>query len=246
MLRLVQTQGAWGLPNISPACMKLETWLRLAGVPYEVAPLDMANAPKGKVPYVIESDGTRLGDSTLIIEHLKATRGVDPDAEVSPEQRAVALAFRRMLKENFYWVIIHERYKDERNWQSYRQVLSGMLGFLPEEQRGPAADMYRKLLVDQLQGQGLGRHAPEEVYRLGNEDLAAVSDYLGSKPYFLGERPTTVDATVYAYVASMIDMGMDSPVKAYGRSRENLARYCQRMGERYFPELAKGPQRQLS
>ncbi|MDY7232457.1 glutathione S-transferase family protein [Hyalangium rubrum] len=243
MLRLVQIEGAWGLPNISPACMKLETWLRMAGVPYTVAPLDMTQAPKGKIPYVIEEDGTLLGDSTFIIEHLKATRGVDPDAGLTAEQRAITVAFRRMLKENFYWVIIHERYKDERNWPPYREVLAERLHFLPEEQRVPAADAYRKLLVDQLQGQGLGRHTPEEVYRIGREDLGAVSDFLGAKAFFLGERPSTVDATVYAYVSSMIDMGLPSPVKDFGRSRENLVRYCQRMRERYFPELAAAARR---
>jgi glutathione S-transferase len=238
MIRLVQTRGAWGLPNISPACMKLETWLRITGVPYEVAPLDMANAPKGKIPYIIDQDGTRIGDSTIIVSHLKSARSVDPDAQLTAEQRAVALAFRRMLKENFYWVVIHERYKEERNWPQYREILISNLDFLPEEHRGPGADMYRKLIVDQLQAHGLGRHSPEEVYRFGKEDLTAVSDYLGTRPYFLGERPTTVDATVYAYVASMIGMGLPSPVKDFGRSRENLVRYCQRVHERFFPELS--------
>jgi glutathione S-transferase len=238
MIRLVQTLGAWGLPNISPPCMKLETWLRISGVPYQVAPLDMANAPKGKIPYIIDQDGSRIGDSTLIVSHLKAARGVDPDAELTSEQRAVALAFRRMLKENFYWVIIHERYKEERNWPQYREILIGNLGFLPEEHRGPGADMYRKMILDQLQGHGMGRHTAEEVHRIGREDLAAVSDHLGNKPFFLGERPTTVDATVYAYVASMIGMGLPSPVRDFGRSRENLVRYCQRMHQRFFPELS--------
>jgi glutathione S-transferase len=218
--------------------MKLETWLRISGVPYEVAPLDMANAPKGKIPFIIEQDGTRIGDSTLIVSHLKAARGVDPDAGVTAEQHAVAVAFRRMLKEHLYWVIIHERYKSERNWPAYRELLIGMLDFLPEEHRGPGADMYRKQILDQLQAHGLGRHTEDEVHRLGKEDLAAVSDFLGTKAFFLGERPTTVDATVYAYVASIIGMGLPSPVKDFGRSRENLVRYCQRVHERFFPELA--------
>jgi glutathione S-transferase len=238
MIRLVQTRGAWGLPNVSPACMKLETWLRITGVPYELAPLDMANAPKGKIPYIVEQDGTRIGDSTLIVSHLKAARGKDPDVGLSAEQRAVATAFRRMLKEHFYWVIIHERYKDERNWPRYRELLIHMLDFLPAGQRAPAMDQYRELFLEQLHAQGLGRHSAEEVQRLGKEDLLAVSDYLGTRSFFFGERPTTSDATVYAYVGSMLGMGLDSPVKDFGRSRENLVRYCQRVHERFFPELS--------
>jgi glutathione S-transferase len=218
--------------------MKLETWLRITGVPYEVAPLDIANAPKGKVPYIVEQDGTRIGDSTLIVSHLKAARGKDPDAALSAEQRAVATSFRRMLKEHFYWVIIHERYKDERNWSHYRELIIGMLDFLPAEHRPPATDQYRQMFLAQLQAQGMGRHSADEVHRLGQEDLTAVSDYLGSRPFFLGEQPTTVDATVYAYVGNMLGMGLSSPVKDFGRSRENLVSYCQRMHQRFFPELS--------
>ncbi|WP_438007655.1 hypothetical protein WME89_02300 [Sorangium sp. So ce321] len=43
--------------------MKLETWLRIAGIPCETAPLDLAAAPRGKVPY-IEEAGVGIGDTT--------------------------------------------------------------------------------------------------------------------------------------------------------------------------------------
>jgi HPt (histidine-containing phosphotransfer) domain-containing protein/glutathione S-transferase len=237
VLRLVQMKRSWGLPNISPACMKLETWLRMTNIPYEVAPLDVANAPKGKIPYVVLEDGNRLGDSTLIIEHLKARYGKDPDAELTTEQRAIALAFRRMMKEDLYWVICYSRYKDASNWSIYRQHLVDSLEGVPPEQRPAIADMYQKLITDQLQGQGMGRHSQEEVYRLGTEDVAAVSDFLGNKSFFMGERPTTVDATVYAYLANILEVPLPSSVKDFGLSRENLVRYLQRMRSRFFPDL---------
>jgi glutathione S-transferase len=237
MIRLVQLKRGWGLPNTSPACMKLETWLRLTGIPYELAPLDMANAPKGKIPYVVQEDGTRLGDSTLITEYLKARHGVDPDAGLSAEQKAIALAFRRMMKEHFYWVVIQARYKDERNWPTYRQLLMEQLDGFPAEQRPAIADMYHKLITDQIHQQGLGRHTADEVYRLGTEDLRAVSDVLGDKPFFLGEKPTTVDTTLYAYMANLLETPVQCATKDFGLSRKNLVAYCQRMRARFFPEL---------
>ena len=33
MIKLFQFPPAFGLPNASPFCMKLETWLRMAGLP---------------------------------------------------------------------------------------------------------------------------------------------------------------------------------------------------------------------
>jgi glutathione S-transferase len=238
MIRLVQYEAVWGLPNVSPPCMKLETWLRMAGVPYRLAPLELANAPKGKVPYIIEEDGMRMGDSTLIIEHLSAKYGKDLDAELTPEQRAISLAFRRMMKENLYWVIVYSRYKDESNWVRYRQmIMASSLREVPQDHRLAIADAFRKVILDQLHGHGLGRHTQEEAYRIGIADLTAISDYLRDKPYFMGEQLTTVDATLYATLANIIEVPIACSVKDFGRSRENLVRYCKRMGERFFPEL---------
>lgn len=238
MIRLVQYEPIWGLPNVSPPCMKLETWLRMADIPYQLAPLELARAPKGKVPYIIEEDGQRIGDSTFIIEHLTAKHRKDLDAVLPTEQRAISLAFRRMMKENLYWVIVYSRYREESNWIRYRQmIMASSLRELPEAQRGDIADAFRKVILDQLHGHGMGRHTAAEAYRVGIADLTAISDYLGSKPFFMGEQLTTVDATLYATLANIIEVPIACAVKDFGRSRENLVRYCQRMGERFFPEF---------
>ena len=38
MIQLYQFEPAFGLPNASPFCMKVETWLRMAALPFEVPP----------------------------------------------------------------------------------------------------------------------------------------------------------------------------------------------------------------
>ena len=87
MIRLYQYAPALGLPNASPFCMKLETYLRMAQLPFvapQISLRDIGRAPKGKLPYV--RDGTTvLADSTLIIDHLKATYGDPLDAWLSAE-----------------------------------------------------------------------------------------------------------------------------------------------------------------
>jgi hypothetical protein len=35
-IKLFQFSRMFGIPNLSPYCRKLETWLRVAGVPYVV------------------------------------------------------------------------------------------------------------------------------------------------------------------------------------------------------------------
>lgn len=236
MIKLFQPPPAWGIPNISPACMKLETWLRMAGIPYELAQFDLATAPKGKVPYIEDHQGNRIGDSTLIVDHLTRTQGRDLDEGLSSAERAVALAFRRLLKENSYWVIAHTRYVDEANWAVYRELIMPLLApNYPREIQEQGIEGFRGVILGQMKGHGLGRHRSDEIYNIGIADLKAVADYLGDKPFFMGEKPTVADATVYGYVANLISVPMESPVKQYGLSRANLTQYLKRMQDRYFP-----------
>ena len=87
---VVQFPDLWGR-NVSPFGLKLEAWLRLADIPYTVEPsTDLGKAPKGKLPY-IRDEGRLIGDTTLIIEHLKSSRGIDPDAGLDERERAEAL-----------------------------------------------------------------------------------------------------------------------------------------------------------
>ena len=240
-IKLFQAPSAFGLAgSASPPCMKLETWLRIAGVPFEPGeyPSTTKPAPKGKIPY-IEDDGVLIGDSTLIIEHIKRTRGVDPDLGLTKEERAIGLAFRRMLKENFYWVLMHTRYGVEENWQKWRKVLASM--FVPKgapdaavEQANSIADNIRKIVHEYLHAQGLGRHTAEEIYQLGSAELMAVSDFLGDKSFFFGDKPTTADAVVYTYMAQLIELPFDSPTRELARGQKNLVDYCARMRARFY------------
>jgi glutathione S-transferase len=239
MIKLHQGTRLLKLPNASPPCVKLETWLRMTGIPYESAPPDLAEAPKGKIPF-IEDNGVTIGDSTLIIEHLKRTYEKDPDAGLRPEERAISLAFRRMLKENTYWVFIHALYVDPRTSPVWKEILAQLVTDLGINSRDVFEGWYGQYVANykaQLNGHGMGRHASEEVYQLGVADLTAVADFLGDKPFFMGETPTTADATVYAHTTTLLELPLETPVRAYGLRRDNLVRYCQRMRERFYPEL---------
>ena len=84
---LHQIAGAWGTPSLSPFCTKLQCWLRMAEIPYEVAAAPgMLRAPRGKVPF-IELDGAFLADSQAIVARLAATHGDPLDGWLPPVRR---------------------------------------------------------------------------------------------------------------------------------------------------------------
>src|SRR5262245_57526176 len=90
-IKLFQFPRLFPIPNLSPFCCKLETWLRIAGIPYDI--VDTPNprkGPKRKLPF-IQDAGLRMGDTSVIIAHLTKTRGIDPDARLDRSQRATAI-----------------------------------------------------------------------------------------------------------------------------------------------------------
>src|SRR5215510_12899965 len=116
-IKLFQFPRLFAIPNLSPFCCKLETWLRIAGIPYEV--VDTPNprkGPKGKLPF-IEDDGLRLGDTSLIIDHLVKTRGLDPDAHLDERQRARARLIQRTLEEHYAFVLLYTHFIREQGWR---------------------------------------------------------------------------------------------------------------------------------
>lgn len=237
MLTLHQMLPVWGLPNPSPACMKLETWLRMAKVPYEKAGFDLAQAPKRKIPY-IEEDGQLLGDSGFIIEHLQRKHGIDLDAALTPLEKAHAHALRRMLEEHFYWVVVYLRWVPEQSWARLRQAYVDQLPpVLTVEQRLAALDTLRPSTLAALEAQGMGRHTLDEVTHLGRADLTCVRDFLGAKPFMMGEHATNLDATAFALVANCLWNDIENPLRTWAQQQDTLVAYCARMRTAYFADI---------
>lgn len=234
MITLYSLPSLWGLPSISPHCMELETWLRLANLSYLKTSDRLERAPKKKLPFIEYSD-CRIGDSTLIIQHLNQVFGVDLDNGLTVSQRATSLALRRMLKENTYWGIIHIRYGQDDNWERYRKTLAQvMVPHLQARDCQPLLDTLRERILMQMYGQGIGRHSWDEICQITCEDFQALSDILGTKPFFMGDYPTMLDATAYALVANTIYPPYQSQIVSYVNELENLCEHCDRMTERYF------------
>ena len=55
---------------------------------------------------------------------------------------------------------------------------------------------------------GIGRHSSEEIHKIGCDDIQAISTYLGSKPYLMGDRPTVV-----SYVTSQCARSVETTAR---------------------------------
>ena len=61
-----------------------------------------------------------------------------------------------------------------------------------------ALDAFRQRILDEFNGQGMGRRTSEVVQDFFRADIDAISDYLDGKRYFTGDRIRSLDASVYS------------------------------------------------
>ncbi|WP_072379733.1 glutathione S-transferase family protein [Novosphingobium sp. NDB2Meth1] len=230
-LKVYHLPGAWGLPTVSPFCLKLDAWLRMTGIPHEsiTAPTPFAG-PKGKAPW-IELDGKKLGDSTFIVAHLAARFGVDPDAHLTPAQHGMAVAIQRLIDENLYWTMVHDRWMNDANWKQFRDVvLSGVAAPL-RRVLGPIA---RRGVKKQLEGHGIGIHEPEEIAAIGRRDVNALAAILGDQDWFFGDTPSTIDAVAYAQLVNIWRAPFESEVRRAIGQTPNLVAFIDRFAAKYY------------
>lgn len=229
MIELHQFPPAFGLPSPSSFCIKLETWLRMVGLEFTVVQeTDTRRGPHGKMPWIVD-DGVAIGDSSLAIEHLKRTRGLDPDAALTPEQAATALAVQRLVENHLYHVLVYYRWV-----ASGPEVISRFFAGLPTLVRPVVTRLVRRKIARDLRGHGIGLHRDEEIWRMGRQDLSALSHLLSEHPYFFGAGPTTVDATVFGLVVVIMRSPAEPSLVEHARRLGNLEPFCDRMLERCF------------
>jgi len=235
MITLYQFRRTWGIPNLSQFCVKLETYLRINKIPYQIVETLPLKAPRGKLPFIKDEDNHRISDSRLIVKYLMLEYGDIDKARLSPEQRGIAKAFQRLLEDHLYWAGMVTRWDyNESNWQENKQAIFGVL---PPIVRDVAAWVYRRKIKSQILGHGMGRLNHQEVFELGREDIESLAQFLGKKSYFMGEEPTSLDASAYGILVNILACPIESPLKEYALEQKNLYNYCRRMQNEFFPEL---------
>jgi glutathione S-transferase len=235
MIAVYQYIPAWGLPCISPYVSKLAYYLKMSGTPFEMKIQDLGklgtDAPYAKLPYIVDN-GNKVADSTHIIDYLKKTYGDSLDKDASAAEKAEMLAWSRLIDEHLYWAaVIQSRWREDPNWEIYIPFIVG--GAKVEPPLRAVLDGFRSMIVNELQGQGLGRMPAEVVYERAKSDIDAISDFLGSKPFFMGDKPRSIDASVCSILKHIMLVPFKSEVKDYTLGKKNLVEYCARMTERF-------------
>lgn len=234
MITLHAFAPAFGLPSPGPFAIKTEVHLKMMHLEYEKRFEGRANAPKGKLPYIVDHDGTVVADSTFIRYYLERKHSIDLDAGFDATQRATAWAAERMVEDSLYWAMVHSRWAIDENF------IKGPAHFfdqLPQNVREEARQKQRTAVLCYLHGQGLGRHNSEEIAFIAHRGYEALARILGDRPYLLGDAPCGADASIFAQIVSALSPWFESSVRDAAASHANLVAYGERMMARYFPDF---------
>jgi glutathione S-transferase len=221
MLTLYSYPDLCGVADNNPYGLKVYAFLKLCNLPFRHEHIfDASKAPRGQLPYLVDDDET-IGDSDAIINHLIRKHTLAIDDGLTPGQRNTHLLVRRTL-DDLYWVMSFSRWKDERFWPLFRDII---LRSHPEV-IAEALEAARQYNFKRYHYQGIGRYAPEDAYARGIADLGVLANLLPKSGFLFGAKPGSVDAGIYGFIANIYFYDIDTPLKAFLLSREHLVAHC--------------------
>ncbi|KAI8380879.1 Tom37 C-terminal domain-containing protein [Radiomyces spectabilis] len=244
---------ALGAPSIDPKCVIIEAYLRLLNIEYTVVQTnDPQASPTGELP-LIKDGNVWVAGVDRILTHF-SMRNQDANASLTPEQRAVYLAYNAMIQENLYDCMLYTWYADMTNFvKSIRPTYAKLLSFpgrylVPVQLKNSAKARLAKYNVEitsddttlpqneKEEMKELQRTGWHHMYKLARETYASLDAQLGSQKYMFGDSPTTLDCIVFGYLA--LHLYPDLP---HGRLRHiltheypRLAEFCERFNAAYF------------
>ncbi len=232
MIKLHGFGPQFGLADPSPYVLSVDTFLRLAKIPYEFDgdSNNLSRAPKGKLPYITDGE-QQLADSFLIIEHLSLNNPVTLNRHLDAKQLATAHLIQQSLNEHFYFCLIHSRWLKDDTWPRVKQAF---FGNMPPVIKQVIPAIIRGKVRKGMKAQGFARHSDAEILHFTELQLQALSAVLADQDYFFGAQASTLDAVCFGFLAQVILAEIDNPCNTLARQHDNLVAFCQRIQQQYY------------
>lgn len=187
---LFQDAEAWGLASSSPQCLVAQAALKFAGVQYSTSTASDSFTSSAERPVLAVGD-TVLAGAAQILDYLKSKHGLD--LRLDSRQVSRAYAFQCMIEDRLHRAWQYNMFIDNANFASTtKPVITQGAPFgsalLISYQR-------RSEVRKSLDG------TTETCLLCVPQSYAALSALLGDSPYFCGDRPGSLDAVVFGYLA---------------------------------------------
>lgn len=236
MIKLIQYPRAKNFPNFSPFCVKLETYLKMADIPYEIQfSYETRKFPRQKLP-VIKDEEKMITDSSFVIDHLREKFGNNVDANLTEDQIALAEVIQRTVEDHMVPLLMMWRWSDENTWAIWRDQI---MALMPRALRVIIPPLIHRHYKKRLWMHGAGRYPKDERMLKIDSSLSAISHLLGEQEFIFGAEPCTTDAIIFSVVGNLLyDPSLEEPSE-YLDKYPNLVDHTKRMLEKYYPEYLR-------
>jgi len=229
-------KGDWGLSSVDTRCLQVLAYAKFCGIPLKINPTcDPFRTPNGRLP-VLRHGGQRHDSIQDMIE-LFRQKNYSLEYNLSPKQCAEVMAYEHMLQDKLYpalqfiWWIDHGNFTELiRPW--YAKAVPFPLNFWYPGKYENAA----QILMESMFPKEDSKTAIEnKVYSEAQKCLTLLSTRLGESEYFFGNRPTSLDAVVYSYLAPLLKAPLPNPaLQNHLKACTNLVKFVSRISQRFF------------
>jgi glutathione S-transferase len=221
MLTLFSYPELYGVADNNPYGLKTFAFLKLCHLTFQHRHVfDARHAPRAQLPYLLDDDEV-IGDSDAIISYLIKQYDLSIDRELTPSQRDTGLLVRKLL-DDLYWVMSYSRWKDPRFWPLFRdKILATHPDVTPAVLEAAQDYNFKRYYY-----QGIGRYEPDAVYERGVADLAVLGNLLPETGFLFGAAPSSIDASLYGFVANIYYFDIETPLKTFLLFKPNLVTHC--------------------
>jgi glutathione S-transferase len=221
MLTLFSYPDLFGVADNNPFGLKVFAFLKLCRLVFQHEHIfDAKQAPHGQLPFVVDGEET-IGDSEAIIAHLTARYALRIDGGLTASQRDTGLLVRRML-DDLYWIMSYSRWQDARFWPLFRDAILRTHPSVTADALEAARDYNSK----RYYYQGIGRYGPAAVYDRGVASLQVLANLLPANGFLFGPTPSSTDAAIYGFIANIHFYDIDTPLKEFVVSKQNIVAHC--------------------
>lgn len=222
------------IPNMSPYCLKVETFLKANKIPHEVVEDVKKRSKFGMLPF-IELNGEQIADSQIIVNRLKDLFKVKPLP--SSKDEAIARAFDRMSDNHTLMLSYKSKVLDNPKNDLLSAALRDMMGcpqwLIPYV--APIMGCYMRCKVSKRIAASIGEFPVAECKDFLRKDFDAYRDLLGEKKFLFGDDITATDCTVFSQLATTLYVPTESYAKDILKEEyPTLVAYAERIRDTVF------------
>jgi hypothetical protein len=226
-------------PSLSPACTRVEAYLRANGIPYKaVETIDPTGAPNGELPFFVYKH-ERIDQLPTIFDFLAREFTVTMDDALTREERAIGAALRRTLEYSMERFLYRTVFIDHPTL-AVSQIARVL--HISHLRARMAVNRYAKRLHERLAITSYGALVSEQYENEFLLDCEALESQIGSKRFLFSDTElTSYDCAVYALLVPFAYMGKHTALStAYMAVADStvLMGYIARISKRLFSDLA--------